>query len=198
MGSLGPTLTSARCPSLCSPLDLLSSIPLQPTLSMFLPPSLAQTVLIRITSLLQICWIQWSVLSSSSQTLQSHWTQLLTPSLKTLSLLGFWNTTLPSFLYTLWIPLRFLCSSHQFLNLGVPQALDLLDLDFLFDLVLFSAPTHPCDVLAQSPGCKLNPCDDDSQIQISSSDSPWPPDSYIQLTSSQHLSLETKGHHRLN
>lgn len=68
--------------------------------------------------------------------------------------------------------LRFLCSSHQLLNLGDPQALDLLDLDFLFDLVLFSAPTHPSNVLAQSPGFKLNPRDDNSQIQISSSDSP--------------------------
>lgn len=139
-------------------------------------------MLIRITSLLQICWIQWSFMSSSSHTLQLHRTQLLTPSLKTLSLLGFWNTTLPSFLYTLWICLHFLCSSHQLLNLGDPQALDLLDLDFLFDLVLFSAPTLPSDVLAQSPGFKLNPHDDNSQIQISSSDSPltsrllYPPD----------------------
>lgn len=124
MGSLDRTLTSARCPSLCSPL-WCGSLGGLSTFVVINPPSAhSKHVFTSITCL-----------NCAYQDHQSP-PNLLNPVVSSVfrlcscfghncsllpwkqSLLGFWNTTLPSFLYTLWIRLRFLCSSHQFFKLG--------------------------------------------------------------------------------
>lgn len=179
MGSLDRTLTSAHCPSLCSPL-WCGSLGGLSTFVVINPPSAhSKHVFTSITCL-----------NCAYQDHQSP-PNLLNPVVSSVfrlcSCFGHNCSLLPwkHCLYlasgtrhslVFFIPCESVSVSFahliSFLNLGVPQALDLLDLDFFFDLVLFSAPTHPSDVLTQSPGCKLNPRDDDCQIQISSSDSP--------------------------